>query len=43
MLKAADRTRFTEDSGLKIRAFLADAELFLTFCARPRDRWGYFV
>ena len=42
-LKAASRQRFTETSGIKIRAFLADAELFLTLCSRPRDRWGFFV
>ena len=35
--------RFTETSGIKIRAFLADAELFLTLCSRPRDCWGFFV
>ena len=43
MLKAASRERFTQISGIKIRAFLADAELFLTLCSRPRDRWGLFV
>ena len=43
LLKASSRTRFTEASGMKIRAFLADAELFLTLCNRPHDRWGYFV
>ena len=43
LLKAASRQRFTETSGIKIRAFLADAELFLTLCSRPRDRWGFFV
>ena len=43
MLKAGDQTQFTEDFGLNIRAFLANAELFLTLCCRPRDRWGYFV
>ena len=32
-----------EVSGSKIRAFLADAELFLTLCSRPRDQWLYFV
>ena len=37
LLKAASRQRFTETSGIKIRAFLADAELFLTLCSRPRD------
>ena len=43
LLKAASIQRFTETSGIKIRAFLADAELFLTYCSRPRDRWGFFV
>ena len=43
LLKAASRQRFTEKSGIKIRAFLADGELFLTLCNRPRDRWGFFV
>ena len=43
LLKAASRPRFTETSGIKIRAFLADADLFLTLCSRPRDRWGFFV
>ena len=42
-LKAGSRQCFTETSGIKIRAFLADAELFLTLCSRPRDRWGFFV
>ena len=43
MLKAASRERFTQISGIKIRAFLADAELFLTLCSRSRNRWGFFV
>ena len=43
LLKAASRQRFTETSSIKIRAFLADAELFLTLCSRPRDRWGFIV
>ena len=43
LLKAASRQRFTEVSGSKMRGFLADSELFFTFCSRPRDRWGYFV
>ena len=42
-LKAASRPRFTESSGMKIRPFLDDAELFLELCGRPRDRWGIFV
>ena len=29
--------------GIEICAFLADAELFLTLCSHPRDRWGFFV
>ena len=43
LLKAKSKQRFTVTSNLKIRSFLADAELFLTLCSRPRDRWGYFV
>ena len=43
LLKAASRPRFIESSGVKIRSFLADAELFLTLCNRPRSRWAYFV
>ena len=43
LLKAASRQRFTETSGIKIRAFLADAELLLTLCSCPRDRWDFFV
>ena len=43
LLKAASRQHFTEVSNTKIRAFLTDAELILTWCSRPRDRWGYFV
>ena len=43
LLKASSRQRFTETSGLKICSFLADAELFVTLCDRPCDRWGFFV
>ena len=43
LLKGSSRTRFIEASGMKIIAFLADAELFLTLCNRQRDRWKYFV
>ena len=43
LLKASSWKRFTEASGLKICSFLADAELFLTICNRPRDRWGFFI
>ena len=43
LLKAASRQRFTETSVIKISAFLADAELFLTHCSRPQDRWNLFV
>ena len=42
LLKAASRQRFTETSGIKIRAFLA-TPLFLTLYSRPRDRWGFVV
>ena len=43
MLKSSSRPRFTESSGMKIRAFLEDSELFLRLCGRPRSRWGLFV
>ena len=43
LLKASSRQRYTETSGFKIRAFLTEAELLLTLCSRPRDRWGFFV
>ena len=43
LLKAVSRKRFTEVFGNKIRAFLADAELFLTLYSRFRDRLGYVV
>ena len=43
VLKTASRPRFTESSGMKIRAFLDDVELFLRLCGRPRERWGLFV
>ena len=43
LLTASSRQRFTEASGLKIRSFLADLELFLTICNRPRDCWGFFI
>jgi hypothetical protein len=43
LLKAASRPRYIESSNVKIRSFLADAELFLTLCNRPRNRWAYFV
>ena len=42
-LKAASRQRFTDTSAIKIRAILANAELFLTRCSRPRDLWVFFV
>ena len=42
LLKAGSIQRFIE-TGIKMRGFLADAELFLTLCSRPRDSWGYFV
>ena len=43
LLKAASRERFSKKSGIKIRAFLADAKLFLTLCSHPYDRWEFFV
>ena len=43
ILKSASRPRFVESTGMRIRAFLDDAELFLTLCGRPRSRWGHFV
>ena len=38
LLKTSFRLRYTEASGLKIRSFLSDSELFLALCNRPRDR-----
>lgn len=35
LLKVASRQLFIEISGVKIRAFLADAEFFHTLCSRP--------
>ena len=43
LLKTASRQRFTESTGMKIRACLADAKLFLKLCGRPRNRWAQFV
>ena len=43
LIKLAKRPRFLESSGIKIRAFLDDAELFLKLCGRPHNRWGYFI
>ena len=43
LLKSANRPRFTESSGVRIRAFLEDAENFLDICGRPRDRWARFI
>ena len=43
LLKSANRPRFMESSGVRIRAFLADAENFLEMCGRPRDRWARFI
>ena len=40
---ASSRPRFIEASGIKIRAFLDDSELFLQLCGRPRARGGLFV
>ena len=43
LLKSSNRPRFTESSGVRIRAFLADAENFLEMCGRPRNRWARFI
>lgn len=43
ILKSASRPRFTESSGMKMRAFLEDAELFLSLRGCPRTSWSYFV
>ena len=43
LLKSANRPRFTESFGVRIRAFLEDAENFLDMCGRPRDRWARFI
>ena len=43
LLKSSNRPRFTESSGIRIRAFLEDAENFLEMCGRPRNRWARFI
>ena len=43
LLKSANRPRFLESSGIRIRAFLEDAENFFRMCGRPRDRWAFFI
>ena len=43
VLRASSRPRFIEASGMKIRAFLDDLELFHQLCGRPRARWGLVV
>ena len=43
LLKSANRPRYTESSGVRIRAFVEEAENFLEMCGRPRDRWARFV
>ena len=43
LLKSANRPQFTEASGVRIRAFLENAENFLDMCGRPRDRWAHFI
>ena len=42
LIKLASRARFCESAGNKIRAFVADLELYLCMCARPVHHWGYF-
>ena len=43
LFKSANRQRYTEASGIRIRAFVEVAENFLEMCARPRDRWSRFI
>ena len=43
LLKSANRPRYTESSGVRIRAFLEDAENFLDMCKRLRERWARFI
>ena len=43
LLKSTNRPQFTETSGVRIRAFLENAENFLQMCGRPRDRWARFI
>ena len=43
LLKSTNRPWFTESFGVRIRAFLEDAENFLDICGRPRDRWARFI
>ena len=43
VLRASSRPRFTQASGIKIRAFLDDSEVFLQLCGRARACWGLFV
>ena len=43
LLKSANRSQFTEACGVRIRAFLENAENFLDMCGRPRDRWARFI
>ena len=43
LLKSANRPRFIKSSGVRIQAFLEDAETLLDMCGRPRDRWARFI
>ena len=43
LLKSANRQRYIETSGIRIRAFVEEAENFLEMCGRPRDRWSRFI
>ena len=43
LLKSANRPRFTEFSGVRIRGFLEEAENFLEMYGCPRDRWARFI
>ena len=43
LLKSANRPQFTEVSGVRIRAYLENAENCLQMCGRPRDRWARII
>ena len=43
LLKSANRPQFTEASGVRIRAFLENAENFLDMCGRLSHRWARFI
>ena len=43
LLKSANRAHYTESSGIRIRAFVEDAENFMEMCGRPRVLWARFI